>query len=382
MIHILHINLIAGRSGAAGLCQSIIDGLDPEQFSSHQLVWYDFVGQKNTTSKYITTTSKRYKTIRYKGAVWLNFLFELMTPGCIDYKRLSQQDFYQQTDIIHLHSIQWWYCNRHDLNKISTEKKIIMTLHDDRIISWNDDNNNLFPYKTKSQYNKRLKILQPLPITYVWVSDWMTHKTEQDAIIWNNTVTTIYNGINTDIFKQSDKVKARKKLWLALDKTISISIAWSGSQSNLKGLQYVKKIAKQYKSSDSSVLFITLWNHKYSSYDNVIELPFISQQDMALYFSAADIFLYPTLADSFGLVVSESLACWCPVVTFNTGWVPEIVTHKKDSYIAKYKDYDDLLQWFERMITHKDNPITLNDKFSLHNMIQQYQQLYLNLYNS
>ena len=217
MIHILHINLIAGRSGAAGLCQSIIDGLDSGQFSSHQLVWYDFVGQKNTTSKYITTTSKRYKTIRYKGAVWLNFLFELMTPECIDYKRLSQQVFYQQADIIHLHSIQWGYFNRHDLDKISTEKKIIMTLHDDWIVSWNDQNNNLFPYKKNFQYNKRLEVLQPLPITYVWVSDWMSNKIKNDPIVWSNAIYTIYNGINTSIFKETDKIQARNQLWLPLD---------------------------------------------------------------------------------------------------------------------------------------------------------------------
>lgn len=382
MIHILHINLIAGRSGAAGLCQSIIDGLDSGQFSSHQLVWYDFVGQKNTTSKYITTTSKRYKTIRYKGAVWLNFLFELMTPECIDYKRLSQQVFYQQADIIHLHSIQWGYFNRHDLDKISTEKKIIMTLHDDWIVSWNDQNNNLFPYKKNFQYNKRLEVLQPLPITYVWVSDWMSNKIKNDPIVWSNAIYTIYNGINTSIFKETDKIQARNQLWLPLDKTISISIAWSGSKSNLKGLQYVKKLAKQYK-SDSSVLFMTIWNHTYNSYENIIELPFISQQDIALYFSAADIFLYPTLADSFGLVVAESLACWCPVITFNTWWVPEIITNKKGNYIAKYKDYDDLLQWFQWAIKQKNTiSVSLDHKFSLHHMIQQYQELYLKLHNT
>jgi len=40
---------------------------------------------------------------------------------------------------------------------------------------------------------------------------------------------------------------------------------------------------------------------------------------MAKYFNVADIFLYPTLMDSFGLVVAEALACKCPVLTFQTG---------------------------------------------------------------
>ncbi len=305
-----------------------------------------------------------------------------MTPECIDYERLSAQDFYKKANIIHLHGIQWWYFNRHDLDKISQKKKIIMTLHDDRILSWNDKDNNLFPYKTTYQYNQRKKIFENLSVRYIGVSQRMSKKLLNDSIKWNNKVQTIYNGIDTNIFQKTDKLQARKKLGLPLDKTISISIAWSGSKSNLKGLHYVKKIAKQYK-SDSSLLFITLWNHKSHSYDNIMELPFISQKDMALYFSAADMFLYPTLADSFGLVVAESLLCGCPIVTFKTGWVPEIVTHQNNSYVANYKNYDDLLKWFERMISHKDNlSINLDEKFSLHNMIAQYQALYLNIYNS
>lgn len=382
MINILHINLIAGHSGAAGLCQSIINGLDPDKFSSHQLVWYDFIQQKNTTSIYQTNSSPWYRTLRYKGAVWLNFLFELMTPGCVDYERLSLQDFYQQADIIHLHSIQWWYFNRHDLDQISQEKKIAMTLHDDRIISWNDKSHNLFPYKTLQQYKKRLKILKSIPITYVWVSHWMSQKVMNDNIKWDNEVVTIYNGIDTSLFHKTPKWEARKKLWLPLDKIISISIAGSWSKSNLKGLSYVKKIAKQC-ASDPSVLFITLGNSKYRVHNNIIEIPFVSKKDMALYFAAADIFLYPTLADSFGLVVAESLACWCPVVTFSTWWVPEIVTHKKDSYVAHYKDYNDLLHWFQWMLDNKDKlSVSLDEKFSLQHMVEQYRELYLSLYNS
>lgn len=382
MINILHINLIAGRSWAAGLCQSIIDSLDTKQFSSHQLVGYNFAQQANTTSKYKTNSTLFYRMLRYKGAVWLNFFFEFMTPWCINYKQLSGEDFYKKADIIHLHSIQWWYFNRHDLDKINQENKIIMTLHDDWIVSWNDNNNLFFPYKTKYQYNERKKVLEHLSIQYIGVSNWMSKKIINDPILWNNQIQTIYNGIDTEIFKKIDKIDARKQLWLPFDKIISISIAWSGSQSKIKGLRYVKKIAKQHK-NDSSLLFITLWNHKAHSYDNIIKIPFVSQQDMALYFSAADVFLYPTLADSFGLVVAESLACWCPVVTFNTGWVPEIVTHKENAYVADYKDYDSLLDWFERMLKHKnDLSVHLDQKFSLDHMIKKYEDLYLTLHNS
>jgi glycosyltransferase involved in cell wall biosynthesis len=55
---------------------------------------------------------------------------------------------------------------------------------------------------------------------------------------------------------------------------------------------------------------------------------------MSLYFSAADIFLYPTRADSFGLVIAESLACGCPVITFDVGATSELVQDGKSGYIV------------------------------------------------
>ncbi len=64
---------------------------------------------------------------------------------------------------------------------------------------------------------------------------------------------------------------------------------------------------------------------------------------VAKYLSASDIFLYPTLMDSFGLIIAESLACSCPVVTFHTGGTAELVIHKENGYVARHKDYDDLL---------------------------------------
>ncbi|MDR0282625.1 MAG: glycosyltransferase [Candidatus Peribacteria bacterium] len=44
----------------------------------------------------------------------------------------------------------------------------------------------------------------------------------------------------------------------------------------------------------------------------------MNQEKVATYFNSSDMFLYPTLMDSFGLVVAESLSCGCPIVTFKT----------------------------------------------------------------
>lgn len=375
-INILHINHIS-RTWSGNIMRNIAQWLPDNMFNSHILVGYDFDNYKNTDSVYKTKKSIFYRQIRYKFFVGLNFLFDIMTPGCITINFLKKYQYYQQADIIHIHCPQWGYFNWYDLPKIAKEKKIILTIHDDRITSGNDPVNLYYPYKRKRQFNIRNNIFKECTIDYVWVSNRCTDKVIQSWIIANNTIKTIYNGINTNIFNKINKNDIRTKLKLPQDKIIVISLAWSWSKSHIKGLWYAMKIIKAYN-DHKDFLFITLGNHEDTKIsDTLWEVWYVDQYTVAQYFSAADIFLYPTLMDSFGLIVAESIACWCPVVTFDIWWVPEIVQHKKNWYVAKYKNYDDLLNGFKWVIHNRDNlEVVLDKKFSQVNMVKQYSDLY------
>jgi len=50
----------------------------------------------------------------------------------------------------------------------------------------------------------------------------------------------------------------------------------------------------------------------------------------------------PTLADNLPNGIIESMACGTPVISFNTGGVPEAISHMKTGYIAQYKNVNDL----------------------------------------
>jgi glycosyltransferase involved in cell wall biosynthesis len=255
-----------------------------------------------------------------------------------------------------------------------------MTIHDDRITSGNDPVNLYYPYKTKGQFEKRKKILEKCDIHYIWVSDRCTNKAKKSWIIGHNPAKTIYNGINKEIFYPQNKTKCRKELWLPMEKKIIISIAGSGSKTKAKWLGYVQKIMEEYK-DNQEYLFITVGNSKTKIVsDKLQEIWWINHDMMAKYFNASDMFLYPTLMDSFGLVVGEALACKCPVLSFETWGVPELVEHKKNGYIAPYKDYNELKKWFERMLENWNTlEVNLDNKFTQESMIKQYIDLYESL---
>jgi protein O-GlcNAc transferase len=302
-----------------------------------------------------------------------------MTPGCVDMQYLHNFQSYIDADIVHLHCIQGGYFDWRILPQISREKKVIMTLHDDWIVSGNDERNLFHPYKTHSQYLKRKEVFQNCNIQYIGVSDWITKKIQKDAILWNNTVQTIYNGIDSRIFFPKEKKESRMRLGLPFEKKIIISIAGSGGKSNAKWLQYVNEIVKRYK-NNPDYMFVTLGNFSSRKIsENLLEVGYVSSDLVAEYFSAADLFLYPTIMDSFGLVIAESLACGCPVVTFDTGWTSEIVRQGIDGYVAQHKDYEDLVRWFDIWIEKNQRPkIQLDTKFSLENMLKHYIELYQN----
>jgi len=51
---------------------------------------------------------------------------------------------------------------------------------------------------------------------------------------------------------------------------------------------------------------------------------FVPHGELPLWYSAADVFVYPSLYEGFGLPVLEALACSTPVITSNVSSLPEV----------------------------------------------------------
>ena len=58
------------------------------------------------------------------------------------------------------------------------------------------------------------------------------------------------------------------------------------------------------------------------------------EEELLFYYRDADVFIYPTRADVFGLVLLESIACGTPVVAYGVGGVSEVIGG--GGFIIKY----------------------------------------------
>jgi len=59
--------------------------------------------------------------------------------------------------------------------------------------------------------------------------------------------------------------------------------------------------------------------------DRVIKLGYVLDEDMPMLYNLADLFVYPSLYEGFGLPPLEAMACGCPVISSNSSSLPEVV---------------------------------------------------------
>lgn len=67
--------------------------------------------------------------------------------------------------------------------------------------------------------------------------------------------------------------------------------------------------------------------------------PYLDRDRMLQLMAAADVLLYPSLADNHPLVVLEAMSRALPVAAFAAGGIPEQVTHNETGVLVKEQDY-------------------------------------------
>ena len=57
---------------------------------------------------------------------------------------------------------------------------------------------------------------------------------------------------------------------------------------------------------------------------DIIFTGYVPDEELSLFYRAADVFVYPSLYEGFGLPVLEAMAAGCPVVTSNASSLKEV----------------------------------------------------------
>ena len=86
--------------------------------------------------------------------------------------------------------------------------------------------------------------------------------------------------------------------------------------------------------------------------NEIIFTGYVPDDDLPLLYNAAELFVYPSLYEGFGLPVLEAMSCGCPVVTSNVSSLPEIVGNA--GILVDPLDVEDLAQTMLKVLKDRD----------------------------
>jgi N-acetyl-alpha-D-glucosaminyl L-malate synthase BshA len=105
--------------------------------------------------------------------------------------------------------------------------------------------------------------------------------------------------------------------------------------------------------------------------------------------SVADIFLLPSETESFGLAALEAMAVGVPVISSNTGGIPEVNVQGVTGFLSNVGDVEDMAKNALKILSTKAtleefkiNARKRAEYFSIDSILPQYEQLYENVYSA
>jgi len=295
-------------------------------------------------------------------------------------KRILKTKIFQQTDVVHLHNLHGRYFDYGVLPTFAALKPVVWTLHD----MWALTGHCAYAYdcerwktscfdcpllkgtgrylvepvptlidRTRVIWRNKQRLYRRASLHIVTPSCWLCTLAKNSILSEMASIQCIPNGVDLDVFYPRDRAMARNALDIAPDAKV-ILFTSASILDNRKGFTYLLKALHTIPDT-SSIVLLTMGtrgsvSEEFGSF-KCRELGRLNDEGLqSLAYSAADLFVLPTLADNQPLVVIESLACGTPIVSFDVGGVPEMVRHTDTGYLARYKDAQDLSRGIQMLL--------------------------------
>ena len=145
----------------------------------------------------------------------------------------------------------------------------------------------------------------------------------------------IYEAVDHDLFRQGDADEARARVAAhGVTKPFALFVSSLWPYKNCDGLLRAWALARPELGDRQLAIVGPGRNEKYVAQLHALAADLGIMQDLVFvggvpleetvhFYRAADLFVYPSLNETFGLPILEAMACGCPVVTSNTTAMPE-----------------------------------------------------------
>jgi glycosyltransferase involved in cell wall biosynthesis len=330
---------------------------------------------------------------------------------CVSSFGIKHLPAYQQADILDFHSIHSGFFNYLALPGLTAQKPAVFTLHDMWPFTghchasldcerWKSGCGKC-PYlsiapalrRDTSRLEWKLKhwVYQHARLTLVAPSSWLVEQVKH-SMLSHFPLHHIPFGIDTHLYQPLDPERCRSLLRIPAGKKVVLFVAEELNR-HLKGSDLLVQALRSLPEALKRDTLLLLLGRGGGTFAKLVDMPmldlgFVSSDHLkAIVYSAADIFVSPTRAESFGLVLLESMACGTPLVSFRVGGVPDLVRPGVTGYLAQPGDAYDLAKGIVQLL--EDEPLRLSlrqqcrlvatREYSLELYIHRYLSLYRSL---
>jgi len=153
-------------------------------------------------------------------------------------------------------------------------------------------------------------------------------------------IDVVHNGVPLDRFRFHSSVRASARAGLKLEMD-EIAVLFVGSGWERKGLRFAIEAVEACDESKVRLIVVGRGNEALYRSERVLFLGEVI--DLPRVYSAADIFILPTIYDPFSNACLEALACGLPVITTRANGFSEIIENKiHGSIVDLASDVDNL----------------------------------------
>jgi glycosyltransferase involved in cell wall biosynthesis len=240
-------------------------------------------------------------------------------------------------------------------------------------------------YKTWQRKQRILGRVPPDRLKVVTPSQWLAQLARQSPLFKDFRVQRIPYGINLEDFRSRDKFLARDLIGIPQEARVVLFVSdWMNNRR--KGLTFLMECLAQIRPHEE-LLLLSMGQGNVPANHGIKHLALGHIQGdrfLSLVYSAADLFVIPSLQDNLPNTVLESLACGTPVVGFDTGGIPDMVRPGVTGLIVPARSSTALKSAILRLIYDRDarEEMSLNcrriavDEYSLENQAREYIRLY------
>lgn len=289
--------------------------------------------------------------------------------------KLKFEDTFKKADIVHYHIMYWPnFFSLLSLPKLTHLKPSVWTIHD----FWPMTGHCVYPFdcdrwktgcgecpyletnfsmrrdNTHLMWKFKEKIYRKSRFEIVAASKYMYNKINQSPLLSQFPIHYVPFGLDLNIFKPKNSNLSKRFFGIQPDEVV---VTFRSAPGPFKGLDFIKNALAQLQLPEHVKVCLLTFNIKGEFYNftdrfRVIDLGWVNDDEILMSaYDASDIFLMPSVQETFGMMAMEAMAFGKPVVIFSGTSLEEIVGGEEHGLVVPQGDILKLRSLIEKLIS-------------------------------